>query len=235
MSLIIASAQINCLAEQLYKGDGDSQAESDQSIGRFAKSCDVTENDLPPSIVAVALEPAMPRLFTGLELPGAVVGQLAFARGGVAGARWLEPEDYHITLRFVGDVDGDVARDIVETLGDIRRPKALVHFEGLSWFGGDKPRAIVAKVKPGPALMELQAEQERRLRRVGIEPETRKYTPHVTLARLRGVRQAAIASYLAERGALIADSFTAERFVLYSAREGSGGGPYLVEAAYPLD
>jgi 2'-5' RNA ligase len=176
----------------------------------------------------------MPRLFTGLEVPEAVVGQLALMRGGVVGARWLEPDDYHITLRFVGDVDGDVARDIADTLDDIRRPKALVSFEGLSWFGGDKPRAIVAKVKAEPALMGLQAEQERRLRRIGIEPETRKYTPHVTLARLRGAGQAVIASYLAERGALVADSFVAQRFVLYSARAGSGGGPYVVEAAYPL-
>jgi 2'-5' RNA ligase len=177
----------------------------------------------------------MPRLFTGLELPGVVVGQLALARGGVVGARWLEPEDYHITLRFLGDIDARAARDIEETLGDIRRPKARVRFDGLSWFGGDKPRAIVAKVKADPTLMDLQAEQERWLRRIGIGPETRKYTPHVTLARLRSVRQASVAGYLAERGALIADSFTAERFVLYSAREGSGGGPYVVEAAYPLD
>jgi 2'-5' RNA ligase len=176
----------------------------------------------------------MPRLFTGLELPDGVVGQLALMRGGVVGARWLEPDDYHITLRFIGDVDGGVPRDIAETLSDIRRPKALVRFEGLSWFGGAKPRAIVAKVKADPALVDLQAEQERRLRRIGIEPETRKYTPHVTLARLRGRGQAAVANYLAERGALIAESFTAERFVLYSAREGSGGGPYVVEAAYPL-
>ncbi len=82
--------------------------------------------------------------------------------------------------------------------------------------------------------MDLQAEQERRLRRIGVEPETRKYTPHVTLARLRGVGQTSVASYLAARGALFAELFTAERFVLYSAREGSGGGPYVVEAAYPL-
>ena len=176
----------------------------------------------------------MPRLFTGLELPAAVVGQLALLRGVVVGARWLEPEDYHITLRFIGDIDARAARDIDETLGDIRRPKAPVRFEGLSWFGGDKPRAIVAKVTPEPALMDLQAEQERRLRRIGVEPETRKYTPHVTLARLRGAGQAAIASYLAMRGAMVADAFTAERFVVYSAREGSGGGPYIVEAAYPL-
>jgi 2'-5' RNA ligase len=177
----------------------------------------------------------VPRLFTGLELPDAVVGQLTLLRGGVVGARWLEPSDYHITLRFIGGIDARTARDVEETLGEIRRPKALVRFEELSWFGGDKPRAIVAKVKADQTLMDLQAEHERRLRRLGIEPETRKYTPHVTLARLRGVRQASVASYLAERGALIAGSFSAERFVLYSAREGSGGGPYIVEAAYPLD
>jgi 2'-5' RNA ligase len=177
----------------------------------------------------------MPRLFTGLELPEGVAGQLAFLRGGVVGARWMEPDDYHITLRFIGDIDARTARDLEEALGDIRRPKAVIRFDELGWFGGDKPRAIVAKVKADPALMDLQAEHERRLRRLGIEPETRKYTPHVTLARLRGVRQASVASYLAERGPLVADSFSAERFVLYSAREGSGGGPYIVEAAYPLD
>jgi 2'-5' RNA ligase len=176
----------------------------------------------------------MPRLFTGLELPETVVAQIAISRGGLFGARWLEPDDYHITLRFVGDVDAKTARDIDETLQEIRRPAAIVGFEGLSWFGGDKPRAIVARVKPEPALIELQAEQERRLRRVGVAPETRKFTPHVTLARLRRVRPLAVADYLASRGALAVEAFTASRFVLFSAREGSGGGPYVVEAAYPL-
>jgi RNA 2',3'-cyclic 3'-phosphodiesterase len=176
----------------------------------------------------------MPRLFTALELPRAVVDQLAFLRGGVVGARWLEPETYHVTLRFIGDVDAAVARDIDETLGDIRKSEILVRFDELSWFGGDRPRAIVARVKPDPALMDLQAEHERRLRRIGLDPETRKYTPHVTLARLRGVSAAGLAGYLASRGGLGANAFTAERFVLYSARDGSGGGPYVVEAAYPL-
>jgi RNA 2',3'-cyclic 3'-phosphodiesterase len=176
----------------------------------------------------------MPRLFTALELPGRVAGRLALARGGVVGARWLEPQDYHVTLRFIGDIDARAAREVADTLGDIRRPKAAVRFEGLSWFGGDKPRSLIARVKADPALMDLQAEQERRLRRIGVEPETRKYTPHVTLARLRGVAQTAVADYLAARGALQAEVFMAERFVLYSARDGMGGGPYVVEAAYPL-
>jgi RNA 2',3'-cyclic 3'-phosphodiesterase len=176
----------------------------------------------------------MPRLFTGLELPESVVGQIALARGGVFGARWLETEDYHVTLRFVGDVDARTAHDVAETLGEIRRPPARVSFDGLGWFGGDKPRQLVARIKAEPALAELQAEQERRLRRVGLPPETRKFMPHVTLARLRGVRAHAVADYLASRGALAVEAFTAERFVLFSSRDGIGGGPYVVEAAYPL-
>jgi RNA 2',3'-cyclic 3'-phosphodiesterase len=176
----------------------------------------------------------MPRLFTGLELPQTIVGQIALARGGVVGARWLEPADYHVTLRFVGDVDARTAHDVAETLDGISRPPTPVAFDGLGWFGGDKPRALVARVRADSALVELQAEQERRLRRIGLPPETRKFMPHVTLARLRGVGARAVADYLASRGALAIDAFTAERFVLFSAREGSGGGPYVVEAAYPL-
>ena len=176
----------------------------------------------------------MPRLFTGLELPEAVVGQIALARGGVIGARWLEPDDYHVTLRFVGDVDARMSHEIAAMLEEIRRPAAFVRFDGLGWFGGDRPRQLVAKIKAEPELMELQAEQERRLRRIGLPPETRKFMPHVTLARLRGVGAHAVADYLASRGTLAVEAFTAERFVLFSARGGSGGGPYVVEAAYPL-
>ena len=177
---------------------------------------------------------AMPRLFTGLELPEPVAGALALARGGVPGARWMEPADYHVTLRFVGDVEAGLARDIVETLGEIRREPFAARFEGLSWFGGDKPRALVARVAPDPALVELQAEHERQMRRIGLAPETRKYTPHVTIARLRGVRPRAVADYLASRGGLAVEGFLADRFVLYSSRDSVGGGPYVVEAAWPL-
>jgi 2'-5' RNA ligase len=176
----------------------------------------------------------MPRLFTGLELPAEIASQLALARGGVLGARWIEPTDYHITLRFLGDVDLSVAHDVAETLDDIRRPPVAVRFDGLSWFGGDRPRALVARVRPDPPLIELQADQERRMRRVGLPPETRKFTPHVTLARLRGVKARAVADYLDLRGALAAEEFTAERFVLFSSRDSVGGGPYVVEAAYAL-
>jgi len=175
----------------------------------------------------------MPRLFTGLELPQTVAGAVALARGGVPGARWTEPADYHITLRFMGEVDARTAHEIAETLSGVQRASIRVRFDGLGWFGGDKPRALVAHVKADPAIVELQAEHERRMRRIGLPPETRKFKPHVTLARLRGVGPAAVADYLSSRGRLEVEAFTVERFVLYSSKEG-GGGPYVVEAAYLL-
>ena len=98
----------------------------------------------------------MPRLFTALALPTAVAATLAEARGGLYGARWIDPSDYHVTLRFIGDIDARVADEVADALASVRRAPVAVAFEGLGWFGGDKPRAIVAKIKRSPALTELQ-------------------------------------------------------------------------------
>ncbi|MFZ1069426.1 MAG: 2'-5' RNA ligase family protein, partial [Methyloceanibacter sp.] len=61
----------------------------------------------------------MPRLFSGIEIPGAVARRLTLVRAGLNGARWIDPENYHVTLRFLGDVDGTTARDFAHGLGDI--------------------------------------------------------------------------------------------------------------------
>jgi 2'-5' RNA ligase len=176
----------------------------------------------------------LPRLFTGLEVPSDIAAELAMLRGGISGARWIDAENYHITLRFIGDIDERMASEAADVLDEIRRPSFQVTLEGLSWFGADRPRAIVARIKPTAPLIELQADHERRLRRIGLEPEPRKYTPHVTLARLRSSSTHAVADYLSVRGYFRIRQFEATRFVLFSARESTGGGPYLVEAAYGL-
>jgi 2'-5' RNA ligase len=92
----------------------------------------------------------------------------------------------------------------------------------------------VATLGPAQALMELQAEHERLMQRVGLEPEGRKYTPHVSLARLRESSNRQVADYLAVRAPFRSPTFKVSRFVLFSSRASVGGGPYVVEAAYPL-
>jgi 2'-5' RNA ligase len=176
----------------------------------------------------------MPRIFTGLEIPQPITDQLSTLRGGIPGARWVDPENYHITLRFIGDVDDSIARDVAHTLGKVRRRPFELRLDGVSSFGGRKPRAVVANVAPTPSLLELQAEHERLLQRVGLDPEGRKFTPHVTLARMRDSSSRDVAEYLSARGGFRTGPFEVPRFVLYSARASVGGGPYIVEAAYPL-
>ena len=176
----------------------------------------------------------MPRLFTGVEIPSDIGQVLSMLRGGLPGARWITPDNYHLTLRFIGDVDDLIAQEVALMLGRVRRGAFELHLEGLASFGGRRPRAVVANVAPAQALLEVQAEHERLMQRIGLEPEGRKYTPHVTLARLRDSSSLDVADYLSARGYFRTAAFPVSRFVLFSARESVGGGPYVIEAGYPL-
>jgi 2'-5' RNA ligase len=177
----------------------------------------------------------MPRLFTGLEIPASIAASLSGYRGGLHGARWIEPDDYHVTLRFIGDVDGATAREIMLGLAEGEAgPAPEVTLDALASFGGTRPRAVITHVQPGADLLHLQAEHEALMQRIGLEPEARRYTPHVTLARLRRTAPGEVAAYLALQGLFSPLTFKPAQFVLYSARESTGGGPYVVEAAYPF-
>jgi 2'-5' RNA ligase len=177
----------------------------------------------------------MPRLFTGLEIPADVGFALSLKRGGLAGARWIDPENYHITLRFIGDVDNKTADEIADALDKLSHGLAFnVRLSHLGVFGGDKPRSLYAGVETNEALARLQGAQERVLQRIGLAPEGRKFTPHVTLARLRGSHADDIARFISMAGHFTPLNFPVGRFVLFSSRDSVGGGPYVIEQSYPL-
>lgn len=178
----------------------------------------------------------MPRLFTALEVPASVGERLSLYSGGLPGARWVDPSDYHVTLRFLGDIDNASANDIHDLLEESRpRSPIPVTLQAIASFGGDAPRSIHAAVAPSAALAGLQAEHERIARRAGLAPERRKFSPHVTLARLaRGTPPDAVARSIAQMSVFARIDFVATRCALFSARESRGGGPYVVEAAYPF-
>jgi len=175
----------------------------------------------------------MPRLFTGIELPEDIVGRLSMTRAGLSGAHWIDPDNYHITMRFVGDIADAEANHFAEALLDVAFDSFEIELSGLGIFGGNKPRAIWAGVKPSPALQILQKAHERAARVAGLLPETRNFVPHITLARLRNVSPFAVAEYLARYGGFFTAPFEVTRFVLFSSRPNQGGGPYLIEEGYP--
>ncbi len=175
----------------------------------------------------------MIRLFTALEIPDEIAERLTRLQRGIEGARWIEPKDFHITLRFVGDVPEDVAEDVDEALQTVAFDPFAIEIEGVGVFGGAKPHALWAGVRPSEALRNLQAHHESAMRRAGLKPETRNYTPHITLARLRAVDAPEAYRFVETNNLFATPRFEVQRFVLFSARTSTGGGPYVAERVYP--
>src|SRR5262249_26339271 len=140
---------------------------------------------------------AMIRLFTAIELPESLRERLALMQGGVPGARWLGDEQLHLTLRFIGEGYENVAHDIDDALVGLRAPAFTLELAAVGEFGGKVPRALWAGVRTNAALIHLQKKIETALQRLGLPAEERKYSPHVTLARLKGSPREKVAEFLA--------------------------------------
>lgn len=174
----------------------------------------------------------MPRLFSGIEIPADICDELAGLRQPLPGTRWLEPDNFHVTLRFAGDVTPPIAREFAANLSQIGFDPFPMRIAGLATFGGDDPRTIYAAVEPSEPLASLARANETAARRAGLKPEGRRFIPHVTLARMQAPRVEPIARFLERRGGFHSPPFTVTRFVLFSSKPITGGGPYVVEQAF---
>ncbi|MCB9992164.1 MAG: RNA 2',3'-cyclic phosphodiesterase [Hyphomicrobiaceae bacterium] len=176
----------------------------------------------------------MPRLFTGFRVSPSVATTLSMKRGGLMGARWIEPENYHITLSFAGDMDHASARELMHALEDLPPVAPLtLTIAGLDAFGGDKPRAIIAHVDGGEPLRQLKALSDGAMRRVCVNYDKRRFTPHITLARLRNSSALDVADYLGS-AVLMPVTMQVEELILFSSRDSRGGGPYRAEQVIEL-
>ena len=176
----------------------------------------------------------MPRLFAGIELPEDIRDQLSDLARPLPGAKWGDDDDFHITLRFAGDIEGRAAREFTELLGEIEADAFELRLEGLGAFGGNEPRVIWAGVSASPQLEALARACDRAARNAGLPAEAKPFKPHVTLARLRGTPPEAVARALGQIGAFRSEPFAVKELVLFSSKPKVGGGPYVVEATYPL-
>jgi len=178
----------------------------------------------------------MLRLFVAIELPESIRQRLALLCGGVPGARWLSPETMHLTLRFIGEVQEAALGDIDDALCDIRAPGFEVALDGIGNFGNSgKPRAIWAGVARNPALQHLHGKIESALVRAGLPPEGRKFTPHVTLARVKSGRAGRVGEYVAAHNPFQAGPFKVAGFTLFSSFLSHSGAIHTPEAVYPLE
>ena len=177
----------------------------------------------------------MLRLFVGIALPPALRLRLSLLCAGVPGARWVDPGNLHLTLRFIGAVDEGEACDIDAALLRIRAPRFALTLAGAGQFGsGAGARALWIGVAANSDLFRLHDKVERALQRAGRPPEPRRYAPHVTLARLRQAPAARLQSFLADHSLYRADPFTVERFSLIASHLARSGAIYEDQADYRL-
>ena len=176
----------------------------------------------------------MLRLFVGIEFPPELKLRLSLLQSGIAGARWIDPGNFHLTLRFIGEIDEGTAADVDEALLPLKSRPFSVQLGGVGVFGGDKLRTLWVGVEREPALGALQGKVEQALMRARLPPEPRKFTPHVTLARLRDPKRADIQQFLADHAQFRAEPLKVERFSLIASYPTKAGSVYEDQADYEL-
>ena len=174
------------------------------------------------------------RLFTAIAIPDEIAAPLTMIQAGVPGARWSTREQLHLTLRFIGEVDGRDASAIDDALSTIVAPGFRLTIKSVGQFGGRNPSAIWAGVEANDALMHLERKIESALQRVGLPAESRKFTPHITLARLKGASRGRVMDYLTDHALFACPPFDVRGFILYSSQLTPNGSLYRAEKAYQL-
>jgi 2'-5' RNA ligase len=178
------------------------------------------------------------RLFVALAIPDAVAQGLMLIQAGVPGARWQSREQLHLTLSFIGEVDGRDAAAIDDALAGIQAPGFSLQLHGVGQFGEGKrsrSHALWAAVRPNPALEHLQRKVAAAIRRAGTPAEAHKFTPHVTLARISHPDARKVVEWLTHHALYTSAEFEAPAFQLYSSRLTSDGSVYRVEQSYDLE
>jgi 2'-5' RNA ligase len=178
----------------------------------------------------------MIRLFVGLDLPPPLRARVALLAGGIPGARWLPAENYHITLRFIGEVPGHLAEEIDHALAALRSRAFALSLGGIGTFNrAGRATTLWVGVERTPPLEHLQSKIETACQRVGLEPERRRFNPHLTLARLdSAAAEARLAGYVQAHNLFRSEPVVMEHFTLFSSQLGKEASVYTAEVDYPL-
>jgi 2'-5' RNA ligase len=174
------------------------------------------------------------RLFVALSIPNEVAASLLLLQGGVPGARWQSRDQLHLTLRFVGEVDGADARALDDALAGIDAPAFEMQLHGVGQFGNKQPDSLWAAARQNELLEHLQKKVANAIRRGGTPADAHKFTPHVTVARLRHPDLDKVREWLTHHALYTSDEFTVGQFHLYSSKLTSDGSIYRIEQSYDL-
>lgn len=175
----------------------------------------------------------MPRLFAALNLPESLTQRLVLLQGGIPGARWEPADKLHLTLRFIGEVEGGVMKSVIAALGKVTMPPFELQLASVGHFPPrGQPKSVWTGVREASEVTELHRRIERALASTDVEPDRRKFAPHVTLARLRNAPEHKVAEFIQDHALFLSEPFEVSRFWLMSSVRSPAGSKYRVERVY---
>jgi 2'-5' RNA ligase len=185
--------------------------------------------------ISAAQNAPVPRLFVALELPDDVQAALAGLCHGLPSARWVEEGGFHLTLAFLGDVEGPRFAAVRDGLHSVRCDPFELQLRGIGHFPPrGTPQVVWVGVEDDAAVTTLAERVGRCLRRLGVRSEERRFHAHVTLARLRDTPLPDLLHFIEQRALWRAPTCAVTDFQLYSSVLGREGARHAVESSYPL-
>jgi RNA 2',3'-cyclic 3'-phosphodiesterase len=177
----------------------------------------------------------MLRLFLGIPLPPQQALALSAICVGLRGVRWVDPGNFHVTIRFIGEIDEGTAADLDAEVANLRAPAFSLSVAGVDHFGpAEKPRALIATLDREPGLFHLFDKLGMVMARIGLPPDRRRFTPHVTLAYCTTPEPGEIQSFIRAHNLLRLDPFAVDRFHLIRSYVTKAGSFYEDIASYRL-
>ena len=175
----------------------------------------------------------MIRLFVAIDLPETIRPFVAGMGRSIPGSRPVPEEQLHITLKFIGDTNENQLPEIRESLRSVRFRPLRFQLKDLGHFPPrGKPTVIWAGIKPAKPLISLRNTIERNLEEIGIEREKRKFSPHLTLCRLRNSPIKRVTGFLMDNSGLETPEFEVNSFTLYSSILTPKGAIHTIEETF---
>ena len=176
----------------------------------------------------------MPRLFVAIDLPEQQRQLLATLQTGVPGARWVRPEQLHLTLAFLGEVQQETCAPLSRLLAQIRFAPFQLDFGTLGRFPPrGLPRVLWIGLQPQPHLLQLERAVSTTALSCGLVLEARPFFPHITLARCKEPDRQALSAELAGRNSANLPPFQVQEFLLFESRLTQQGAVHKVLQRYP--
>lgn len=176
------------------------------------------------------------RLFIGIPLPDPISSHLSTLRGSLPSIHWNNPDTYHLTLSFIGEVKNyDFLNELELSLEKINTPRFDMTISEVGHFTSPTYESIFwASISPSNSLIQLKKKIDHTLHQLDISQKKQRFIPHITLAKGVGLNEEQISNWIYKYNLFKTEPFEVCEFSLFSSYPTKDEPHYIIESSYLL-